>query len=156
QLHAPILPPPPAPSRRAVDSLSMTPPRASRTAPDARRRRALAAAGIGAALLILIAIFAAVGGPHTAVQGLAAVLYVLVGAGAPAAAYLLGAIGLGRLGAPLLINSRDPWALQASLGLALMLSLSHLCGWLGLFGGPAGFVVAVAPVGIGLFLLARH
>lgn len=134
----------------------MTPPRASRTAPDARRRRALAAAGIGAALLILIAIFAAVGGPHTAVQGLAAVLYVLVGAGAPAAAYLLGAIGLGRLGAPLLINSRDPWALQASLGLALMLSLSHLCGWLGLFGGPAGFVVAVAPVGIGLFLLARH
>lgn len=109
-----------------------------------------------ALFLILIAILSSLGGPHTPLAGLAAVLYATFRAGAPALAYLAGGIGLGRLLRPLYAGARQPFALQAALGLSLLLTLSHLLGCSGLLGGRAGFPIAAGVCAAGLLLLARQ
>lgn len=139
---SPSQPPSPAPSDAAGGA--------------AGRAGLVAAFGAVAAALALVAFFSAVGSDHDPLTGLAVVVDLLVRAGAAPAAYLLGAFGLGRVFGPALLRARDPLALQLALGLALMLSLSHLLGWLGLFSGGAGPLVALAPTGIGLVAVARQ
>src|SRR5688572_14617175 len=80
-----------------------------------------AAAGATAAL---VAALATVGESGTPAASALTALYLVVAAGAPAALYLAGGIGLGRLFGPL-AGARDPAALRAGLGLALMLTVSH-------------------------------
>jgi hypothetical protein len=109
-----------------------------------------------AALLFFVAVFASLGGPQDPFAGLAAALYAVLRAGAPAAAYLASGIGLGVLLAPLYRGARESFALQAGLGIALLLTLSHLLGWLGLIGGRGGFVIAAGVCGLGLLLFARQ
>jgi hypothetical protein len=109
-----------------------------------------------ALFLSLIAILSSLGGPHTPLAGLAAVLYATLRAGAPALAYLAGGIGLGTLLRPVYAGARQPFALQAALGLSLLLTLSHLLGCSGLLGGRAGLPIAAGVCGAGLFLLARQ
>ncbi len=48
-----------------------------------------------------------------------------------------------------------PWPSRVSTGLATLLWLSHLLGWLGLFSGQAGPAVAIAPIALGC-VLALH
>ncbi len=72
----------------------------------------------------------------------------------PAILYLVAAIGLGRLAKPLYAGTADPLAAQIACGLALMLSLSHILGQLGLLHGTTGLITGVAPVCVGLVLLA--
>lgn len=107
------------------------------------------------AILAAIAIGAVASGPsagHAAV----AVVYLLLSASWPGIAFTLGAIGLGRAFAPLARSSRDPLLLQAGLGLGLMLTISHALGALGLVEGRAAQAAAVAPLVIGLALLAHQ
>lgn len=113
-------------------------------------------AGAVAAVVLLITLIASIGGPHTAWEGLAAVLYALVRAGGPAAAYLAAGVGLGRLLRPLFAGTREPLVLQAGLGVALMLTVSHLLGVSGVLRGTVGMVIADGIVGAGLILLAKQ
>lgn len=130
------------------------PTRPSATRDDhARPARWVAVLAAAIAGLLLLGLIASIGGPHDLPGGLASVLYTLVRAGAPAAAYLLGAIGLGRVFRPLLRNAADPGSLQVGLGLGLMLTLSHAMGCLGLLQF-AGLPVALAVCIVGLAMLA--
>jgi len=73
-----------------------------------------------------------------------------------ALAYVLAAVGLGRLCTRLYLGARDPLALQAAMGIGLMLSLSHLLGWSGAFRGGGGRVIALLPIIAGIALLAHQ
>src|SRR5258707_311846 len=79
-------------------------------------RRSLLAVVAGVIILAgLIAWVSSIGGPHGPDAGIASILYVLMQAGPPALAYLLGAIGLGSLFAPLWRGARDGVALQGGV-----------------------------------------
>jgi hypothetical protein len=130
--------------------------RIARESPEARRRSLLVAVACAAAILALVTMVASFGERSTAIGGLATVVHLLAVAGGPAAAYLAGAIGLGALAAPLWRGAREPLALQAGAGVAIMLSLSHALGAVGLLAGSTGRVLALAAVGAGLVLLARQ
>src|SRR5436190_943144 len=91
--------------------------------------------------------FSGLGSPNAGVSILTAIDRLIVAGGAPAA-YLLAAIGLGRLFLPLFRGAADPLALQVAAGLAALLWLSHLLGWLGLFAGPPGPAIAIAPIAL--------
>lgn len=120
------------------------------------RRRWLIPLGVVALLLALLAVFASIGADHDAITGLSAVLYLLIRAGTPALAYLAGAVGLGRLCGPWIRASRDAPVLQAACGLAIMLSLSHLLGVLGLLAGRMAMPVGAGTVAIGVVLLGHQ
>jgi hypothetical protein len=110
--------------------------------------------GGGAAIFLgSVAAFSAIGGPHDAVSGLAAALELLIRAGAPVLAYLAAAAGLGRVFRGLVHGAR--W-LELALGLALLLSVTHLLGISGAFGhgGPAAAAIAWSALAPGLALLA--
>lgn len=87
------------------------------------------------------------------VAAAAAVLYVLPTAGAMPALYLIASIGLGlALARAVCPTSRDFFALAVGLGLAAMLTITHL---LGISGSLAHRWAAAAPVAVGIALLAR-
>ncbi|MEX2218240.1 MAG: hypothetical protein WD749_05720 [Phycisphaerales bacterium] len=132
------------------------PSRAATAGPLARAPRWVAPALLAALLLGLIALGASIGNPEGPVRGLASVLYVTILGGGPAAAYLAAGVGLGRLLMPLFEGARERFALQAGLGIGLLLTLSHLLGWSGAFGTGAGMIVAAGVVGAGLLLLAHQ
>lgn len=112
---------------------------------------AAGAAAVVAAGLALVGAFATIGGPEgQAGARILAVADVLVRACVPVGVYLLGAMGLGRLLIPLYRGARDPWAIQAGLGLALMLTISHGLGALGLMNRATATAVCV----LGMVLLA--
>lgn len=113
-------------------------------------------AAAAALLLACLAGFAAYGGPQGPIDGLAVVVETLIVAGLPAAAYLLGAVGLGEVFGPLVRRSREAAALRAALGLGLMLSLSHALGWAGLLSGAVGMVVGAGVCLAGLVLLGAR
>jgi hypothetical protein len=85
-----------------------------------------------------------------------AVIFKILTALWPAALYLIAALGLGRLGLWLFASSRDPWLVQAGVGLAAMLAISHLIGQAGLVKGTIGIIAAWAPIGVGLGLLMHQ
>lgn len=124
-------------------------------ASEARKRRAVAwIAGIGL-LLCVLALLAGLGDGPGALAGVATIVERLATAGALAGVYLGAAFGLGRLLLPLVRGAEDHWPLRCALGLALMLTISHLLGWLGVLSGVAGLVVSIGVCAAGLFLLAR-
>ncbi len=126
--------------------------------------RAAAALLVVFGALTLIGVFASIGPPLDGsidpwtdrVARVAGAFFLLVRAGTPALVYLLAAIGLGRLLSGLYRGAADPLAVQAGLGLALMLSLSHGLGCLGLLAGTLGMVVGGGVCLAGLGLLARQ
>ncbi|MCC6660227.1 MAG: hypothetical protein IT437_05005 [Phycisphaerales bacterium] len=111
------------------------------------------AAGIAALGLALMGGVAMIGGPDgEAPARLAAVAFTLVKAGVPAGAYLLGSVGIGRPARALWRGARNPWPIQAAVGLTLTLTLSHGLGTLGLLNQ----VASGAVTGAGLLLLAHQ
>ncbi len=115
--------------------------------------RAAIAAG---ALLALVAIVASLGEGADPLPGLATIAYLLLTAGLPALAYVGSGIGWGRLFRPVLAGSADRCALQVALGLALLLSISHALGALGLLAAPVRLPVGAGVLLIGLALLAHQ
>lgn len=112
-------------------------------------------------------------GPGGATTAIVTVIWNVVVGGWTPLVYVLGAAGLGRLGCVRfsrwqshagdlratqrsLGTSEVPIALQAGLGLAILLTLSHLLGVLGLLSGNGMMprVWAWMPVGLGVLLLA--
>jgi hypothetical protein len=92
-------------------------------------------------------------------QGLPAagvVIFKILIAAWPAALYLAGALGLGRIGLRIFVGSREPWVVQGGVGVALMLTLSHLLGWAGLVKGTLGLAAAWVPVMLGLGMLLHQ
>ncbi len=89
------------------------------------------------------------------------VITLVTSVGAPAI-YIAASLGLGLAIDRRLSRSRSvelaaisavpvfPSALAACLGISLMLTISHLLGWLGLMGGDLGFTVACVPLAFGL------
>ena len=115
--------------------------------------------GSGLILSASVAIFAvsvaglaSFGEGTTVVDGALAVMTSVL-SGTPAVVYVLAAVGLGRVGARLYAGAREPLAVQAAVGVAVMLTISHAMGWAGAFGGVAGRALALAPLAVGLVLL---
>lgn len=101
---------------------------------------------------VALVVFSGLGGPHDTLTGVVVVLERLVFAGGPAAFYLLGAFGLGRvLTRALMPASSSPFrpALQFGLGLAMLLFVSHGCAAAGWFAGARGSWLALAIVAVG-------
>ncbi len=125
---------------------------ANNTLRVAAARRRLVLIGAGIAVLILAALAGATG------QGAGAFIPMLVLTASevahawPAAIYLIAAHGLGRLLTPIWSGARDRAACQFACGLAVMLSLSHLMGVMGLL-SPAP---ALALCAIGVALTVRQ
>ena len=80
----------------------------------------------------------------------------LVRGASPAAAYLLAALGLGRLARAAYRRALNPWAIQMGVGLALALTLSHGLAWSGVLCGAGGPMTARGMTIIGLGLLAHQ
>jgi len=131
----------------------------------------LLALGAFAGLLVIMAVAVSIGETRpeigdTIASRLSTVVYLLASAGFAPGAYLLAALGLGRAARPLLPTASgedrsfapDVWALQLACGLGIMLTLSHLLGVLGLLdpSGGIGRIIAIAPIGAGLLLLAHQ
>lgn len=108
-----------------------------------------------AAALACLGALSALGQPDP-IAAAAAVLLAFASSATPAAAYLLAGIGLGLPFRSLLAPSPSANPLAAALGVALLLSLSHLLGCLGLLAGGLGQLLASIPIALGLYLLARH
>lgn len=114
-------------------------------------RRALLALGAFVALIVLLA---APGSPDWIAAG-ATVAALTLSAGVLAGLWMAGAIGLGRAFAPALSRINEPrtrWALQTALGVALMLSLAHALGALGLLNRWSAW----APTLIGMVALVHQ
>ncbi|MFN0132113.1 MAG: hypothetical protein ACKVW3_06230 [Phycisphaerales bacterium] len=112
--------------------------------------------GLAAALLCFLALAAIGTGQPDLLAGPIAALLALARSGSLAAAFLLGGIGLGLPLIRFLTPSHHPAAIAAPLGVAILLSLSHALGCLGLLSGTLGQILASIPVGLGLVLLALH
>ncbi len=112
----------------------------------------LAFVGVGLALVVAVAAW-------SSPQGLPAasvVLFKILTAAWPAALYLVAAVGLGRLGTPFFAKSQDPWLVQGGVGVAAMLTISHVLGQIGLVKGTAGLASAWVPIVLGLGLLLNQ
>jgi hypothetical protein len=131
------------------------PPVTAATTSTARKSPPLVIAAIATGALVML-VLGSLGNPFPTAATAMALIETSVYAGLPAAAYLLGAIGLGRLFVPLLRRAADLPALQAALGLGAMLSLSHLLGVFGVLGSGAGRAVAISLPAIGLALLGQQ
>ncbi len=114
-----------------------------------RIRRALVPALGGLLVAIVVAFLTEGGGGADATGGLVITITTTIMAGVPACAYLLAALGYGRLLAPISGSSRT---VAFGLGLTLLLTISHLLGLLGVWSSGAGFVVALVVVVVGLAL----
>lgn len=122
---------------------------------------------VAPALILGIGLIAGIGPNHGPIVGFVAVTFALIEAGPVVVAYLLAAAGWGMLLAPrLLSRSSSPaeetesrW-LSLALGLGIMLTLSHLGGWLLGWRGVAGLIACYVPIGLGIVafvvLASRH
>ncbi len=120
------------------------------------RRSGTAFIGLAIGSLALLIGLASIGSASPFAHTATALIDTILRAGAPAVLYLLAAIGLGRVFSPFIRGAADPLALQAGLGLALMLSLSHGLGCLGLLRGAMGRGIAAGVVAVGAALLVRQ
>lgn len=116
------------------------------------QRTAALCAVFTSATAALVAALSTIGEPDAAAPAITS-LYLLIAAGLPPALYILGGIGLGRLFAPLTRGAGDAAALRCALGLALLLTLSHALGCMGLLAGLPGRIIATTVCLIGLALL---
>lgn len=122
------------------------------TGADDSRRGPILIAGIGVASWFVAAAMIA---PTDAVGTASVAGSKLLVSAWPAVLYLLAAVGLGTLASPLVKGSADPKLAGASIGLAAMLTWSHVMGQLGLVSGSLGLVAAWLPIVVGLVLFAR-
>ncbi len=119
------------------------------------RGRRLIAPAIGAVLVGAITIGLASVGADDPVGSAAAVLQILIQSGALAGAWMLGALGIGAsLGRLVLGGSERDAALDAAIGVSVMLFLAHALGAIGLLGGTSGTVISWVPVLGGCVVLA--
>ncbi len=125
---------------------------ASAQLPGGARAQVFILSASALVLAVSVVAFASIGEGTTVIDGALAVMTSVLSA-APAVVYVLAAVGLGRLGTRLYSGAREPLALQAAIGVAVMLTLSHAMGWAGAFGSAAGRAVALAPLAVGLVLL---
>lgn len=116
---------------------------------------ACAAAGIGLLAALMVAL-AMPGNPLSVGATVFALADIAIWAGLPAAAYLGAAVGWGRVLRPLYRRASDTLALQVGVGLALLLTLSHFFGVVGLFAGFGGWAIALGLVLVGLALGAHQ
>lgn len=130
-----------------------TPPSANRSRLSPRTKPAIIWSVSVVLTIGLAGILASIGSGVSPLLSLAIVVDLVVRAGIWPVLYISSAIGLGVLFRPLTARASDPLALQAALGFALMLSLSHGLGVLGLLDGGMGRMIALAPVALGLVLL---
>lgn len=130
--------------------MSHTPPSANRSRPLRLTKPAVIWSVGVVAMIGLAGVLASIGSGFSPLLSLAVVVDLLVRAGIWPLLYIAGAIGLGILFRPLTVRASDPLALQAALGFALMLSLSHGLGVLGLLDGTLGRIIALACVGLGI------
>jgi hypothetical protein len=112
----------------------------------------LAFGAVGLALVVGVAAWSSPQGFPAATV----VIFKILLAAWPAGLYLAAAVGLGRLGRGLFAGSRDPWLVQGGVGLAGMLTISHLIGQMGLVKGTLGLVAAWVPIAGGLGLLLHQ
>lgn len=108
----------------------------------------------GIALGAIVAVAGLTSGRLDPLTATSFVLTKSLAASWPAVVYLVAAIGLGRLARPLYSGAADTLAAQVGCGLALMLSVSHVLGQLGLLHGTIGLLAGLTPVALGLLLLA--
>jgi hypothetical protein len=120
------------------------------------------AIALGGLTLVIICVLSATGhgpevAPGSAAVGVLSSISITLHGGLFALAYMLGAIGLGRIPAAMLARGLDSrlW-IQSALGVGLMLWVSHLLGCLGLLSGdgiaPRLVAWSVTACGIGLLL----
>lgn len=121
-----------------------------------RLPRRLVALAAGAGFLLLVTVFAGIGGPHDPLQGLSSVVFLLLTAGWAPLAFVLAGIGLGRVWAPLYRGAGDAATLQIGLGLGLLLTLGQVLGAVGLLAGDTGRVIGGVVCVAGLVMLARQ
>lgn len=121
---------------------------------NARSRHGLIIGLAALAFVALTGVLASLGGPHDLGTALSSVVYVLIVAGLPAAAYLGAGIGLGRLFSPLTRDATDPRAINAALGVATMLWITSAVGSIWVDASMIGRIAAIIPIVIGLALLA--
>lgn len=132
------------------------------TSDDTPRRasgllRAAACLGALALSMILIASLGRAGLDIDPLHArLIALADALVRGGTPAAAYLLAALGLGRLARPAFSRAANPWPIQMAVGLAIALSLSHALAWSSLLCNAGGPLIARGVTFVGLALLAHQ
>lgn len=124
-------------------------------------RRLAGPVGLAAVAVVTIGILSTRGlAEGTApAAGLISAVFATLSAGPIALAYLLGAMGLGRLAVHgSMRTSAHRHGLQLGVGLALMLWLSHAIGALGLLSGEGvgPRIIGWGSVGIGLALLAHQ
>lgn len=111
--------------------------------------------GVFAVLVLVSALAwtaAACGNP---VGGVLALVFKVVTSGWMPAVYLMASLGLGVTLHRRLLPAVASRTLALCTGLACMLTLSHLLGWAGLFGGRWGSFVAWLPVVAGCVLVVR-
>lgn len=135
----------------------MTPPTSTADAevPTHRARR-LTLLGAALVLAVGVGVLSQLGNAAPALLTVAVVMERLVFAGGAALAYILAAAGLGRFVRPWLGGSVNALAVQSAAGLAVLLWLSHLLGWVGLLGGAAGSYVAGAVILAGVSLAGHQ
>ncbi|MEO0483853.1 MAG: hypothetical protein AAF138_09535 [Planctomycetota bacterium] len=111
----------------------------------------------GVVLLALMAVLGSIGGPQGPIGALIAVVAALLLDGAWAAAYLVAAFGWGGLTLAAIDRAgggRARWdrlALEAAVGIGVLMTLSHALGWAGAFPSNAlgkGIAIGVLAVGI--------
>jgi hypothetical protein len=123
-------------------------------APFARRAVVVAAIAIPLVGTIWLAAFGQ-DEPFSVI--LATILERILRSGGVAAAYLLAAIGLGRLFTPIVRRADDRPLVQVFLGFSLLLFASHAMGWAGLLTpGVRGTIIAWVPIALGLGLLMHQ
>ena len=122
--------------------------------PTHRTRRLLVIAAILLTLLAT-AFLASLGQTEDHLLAFAILAERVIIAGGLAASYLLAAVGLGRLARPLFRDCHEALPLQAALGLALLLFLSHLLAWAGAFAGTTGNIIAVATLALSVALVTN-
>lgn len=118
--------------------------------------RAKAKAGVLlllAGTLYALAALASLGGPHGAIEGLAAVLSTLSRAGLGPLLYILAGAGFGRLLRPMVRGRPSAAALQLAGGIGLLLLLTQVMGITGLLterllGAPVALLVEAAGIAL--------
>ncbi len=116
-----------------------------------RAPRPVVPVAIAASVTIAVVLASMVGG---GLATLASVVFVLISSSVAPGLYLIGSLGLGvLLQRSLMARTSFVWSMRAGLGLAAMLTVTHLMGILGVltFRG-----VALVPVIVGVAVIARE
>ncbi len=123
-----------------------------------RAKRRLVVAGIVVLLIGLICVLAGIGllPPATPLAGVGSVVFLVFSAGLMAGAYAVAGLGVGRVvsgAADRLGGWETPLVVQWTVGLGVMVWVSHGLGVFGLLSGARGEWVAWGVVGLGIVMV---